>query len=92
MILMWGSAWEMAYLTKEMIEPLIESRTKLFFEQANCYLARFYGCRKLLRVVDDDYLKGSKHQKLVEFYKDGRELSNNWDRLSWEPIPSATNP
>lgn len=81
---------EMAYLTKEMIEPLIKSREKLFFEQANCYLACFYKCRKLLKLVDQEYLLNEIHKNMVDFYKDGRELSNDWDRLSWEKSEPLT--
>lgn len=73
---------EFAYCVKELIEPLIETHVKLAFEQANCYLACFYDCRRLLQTVDSEYL--AEHTSLSEFYKDGRELSNDWDKLWWE--------
>ena len=70
---------EVAYLTQDLIEAAMGH--KLYFEEANCYLACFHLCRKLLKVVDDEYLKN--HQTLAEFYKDGKGLSNDWDRLAW---------
>jgi len=70
---------ELAYLTKKMIE--ISYGQKLFSKQADCYKACFYHCRNLLRTVDENYLR--KHRELIEFYKAGRELSNDSDRLSW---------
>ena len=71
---------EMAYLTKDLVEATMGH--KLSWSEANCYLACFYECRKLLKAVDEEYLK--KHDRLREFYKDGKELSNDWDRLAWE--------
>jgi hypothetical protein len=70
---------ELAYLTKEMIEPLIKSRKKVVLDQADCYVACFNLCRRLLKNVDC----GGSHQNLKEFYRAERELSNDWDRLSW---------
>lgn len=74
---------ELAYLTMEMLEVFSESRGKLFFEQANCYVGCFYTCQRLLKAVDPEYLE--QHPKIAHFFKEGRHLSNDSDRLSWEP-------
>jgi hypothetical protein len=74
---------QLAYLTMETLEPLIDSGNKLFFEQASCYHSCFYICRSLLKKVDPEYLKG--HSMVATFFKEGRELSNDWDCLSWAP-------
>jgi hypothetical protein len=71
---------ELAYATKELIEYVFGA--KLFWEQTNCYFANFYTIRRLLKSVDADYL--NEHPKIAEFYREGRELSNDWDRLHWE--------
>jgi transcription termination factor NusB len=71
----------MAYLVKDTIEHLIKTHEKLSFDEANCYHSCFYLCRELLRGVDEKYLH--YHEELREFYREDRELSNNWDRLSW---------
>jgi hypothetical protein len=73
---------EVAYLTKDLIEAAMGH--KLYFEEANCYSGCFYVCRKLLKVVDGNYLKN--HDRLTDFYKDGRELSNDGDKLAWGPM------
>jgi len=76
---------EFAYLTKEMIELCIGTNdkrsAKLSFEEANCYLACFYKAREMLGLIDSEYIEF--HGGLVEFYQEGRELSNDWDRLHW---------
>jgi hypothetical protein len=75
---------ELAYITKDLIEPFIKDRTKLTFEEANCYLAGYYLCKRFLKLVDKEYL--ACHESLYDFYyrKDNKELSNDWDRLHWE--------
>jgi hypothetical protein len=70
---------EFAYLTQEIIKSCFGE--KLFFEEANCYLACFHKVRELLKQVDAKYL--SEHERLVDFFRDDRELSNEWDRLHW---------
>ncbi len=72
---------EFAYQTKDIIEHVLGK--KLFFEEANCYTACFYKIRRLLKSVDTEYLDLGQHKNLAEFYREGRELSNNWDRLRW---------
>ena len=62
-----------------MIELCIENNAKLSVEQANCYRSSFYAVREMLRVADSEYI----HERIVEFYQEGRELSNEWDRLKW---------
>jgi len=82
---------EFGHLAKEMIELCINANAKLFFEQANCYLACFYKVREMLRLIDSEYI--ASHQgpgKIMEFYQEGRELSNNWDRLHWIVPDEAT--
>ena len=75
---------EFAYLTKEMIELCLENNAKLFFEQANCYPACFYKVRELLKLAfDADFGYGASHGAIREFYQEGRELSNEWERLKW---------
>jgi hypothetical protein len=71
---------EMAYLTKETIEPLIRDNEKLSMDQAHCYVGCFNLCQKLLKMADDEYLK---RHRLREFYEEGRSLSWEGDRLSW---------
>jgi hypothetical protein len=73
---------ELAYLTMEALEALIESGQKLFFEQANCYLSCFYTCQRLLKGVDPEYL--DYHLDVKDFFREGRELSNDGNRLSWK--------
>lgn len=70
---------EYAYLVKEHLQPLIEGYVKLSFERANCYLACFYKCRHLLGIVDI----GGSHSGLQNFFKKGRELSNEGYQLDW---------
>ena len=72
---------ELAYITMDMIELCVRSHCKLFFEEANCYPSCFNLCRQLLRHVDSSYLR--QHDRLMNFYREGKELSNEWDRLSW---------
>jgi hypothetical protein len=72
---------EMAYLAKDVIDSLIGK--KLTMEAANCYTSCFYTCRRLLKAIDRKYL--GKHKDLVEFYKEGRGLANDWDVLAWDP-------
>jgi hypothetical protein len=78
---------ELAYLTMEALEALIESGQQLFFEQANCYLSCFYACQRLLKEVDPEYL--DYHPDLKDFFREGRELSNTGDRLSWKSDSEA---
>jgi len=68
-----------AYLTQEIIKLCWGK--KLSFEQANCYLAYFYKVRELLKQVDAECL--ADHERLVDFFRDVRELSNDWERLHW---------
>ncbi len=72
---------QVAYCIRELIEPLIENRSKLYFEQANCYQSCFYLLRGLLKKVDRSYLQ--QHENLVSFYQKDRDLDNSFDRLSW---------
>ena len=71
-----------AYLTKDIIEIHLENKTKLCFEEANCYVSCYYVIRKILKCVDPRYLKA--HRRLAEFYSEDRELSNDWDILHWD--------
>jgi hypothetical protein len=73
---------ELAYLTMEALEALIESGQKVFVEQANCYLGCFYTCQRLLKAVDPEYL--DYHSDVKDFFREGRELSNDGNRLSWD--------
>lgn len=74
---------EFAYVVKELIEYCYGH--KLFFEQSNCYHSRFYAIREMLKLVDPEYLSLPQHASLAEFYKEGRELSNDCDVLTfWE--------
>lgn len=66
---------EMAYLTKDMIDLTLGR--KLCLEEANCYVGCFVTCRKLLKLVDASY------STLKEFYRDGRDLVNEGNRLTW---------
>ena len=70
---------EFAYLTQEIIKSCWGE--KLYFEQANCYLTCFYKVRELLKQVNAKYL--AKHERVVDFFRDVRVLSNEWDRLHW---------
>ncbi|MGA2464681.1 MAG: hypothetical protein ABSH06_10065 [Thermodesulfobacteriota bacterium] len=77
---------EMAYLTKDMIDLTLGR--KLCLEEANCYVGCFITCRKLLKLAN-----GGCHQKLREFYRDGRDLVNDGDRLTWvDPITFKPTP
>jgi hypothetical protein len=71
---------EMAYITIAMVNMAMGH--KLTLDEANNYTFCFYFCRKLLKMVDQRYL--NTHKTLMKFYKDGRELSKDWDRLAWE--------
>lgn len=74
---------ELAYFTNDMVELCIEEKYKLSFERANCYLACYYICKRLLKSVDEEYL--AFHETLYDFYyrKDNKRLSNDGDRLQW---------
>ena len=74
-------AIEFGYVVKDLIEPLIESHEKLFFEQANCYTSCFYHARRLLTQVKSTHYI---HEPLREFFFNGYELDNSEDRLSWD--------
>ena len=69
---------EIGYMAAEAIGPLAESRQKLFFEQANCYASVFYLIKRLLNLVDPEYLE--IHSRVRDFYD--QDLSNDSDRLS----------
>lgn len=71
---------EMAYAHRDLIAPLIESRTKLFFEQANCFFSIYYLIRRLLPLLPENYQR--EHSGVVEFYE--THLGNEWDRLARE--------
>jgi len=73
---------ELVYITKEMIEALVDTGIKLYFEQANCYQSCFYICRYLLKSVEPTYL--ITHETLVDFYEGKRKLSNDSSKLRWE--------
>ena len=75
---------EFAYLTKELIELCMKDNAKLFFEQANCYLACYYTVRELLKLADSIYVES--HNDIFEFYRKDRVLSNDNDRLHWEAV------
>jgi hypothetical protein len=70
---------EFAYLTKKVIEVCIEGHSKLFVEQANCYVHCFYTVRKMLEAVELEY--GERHGNLMNFFRKGRELSTDYDTL-----------
>ena len=78
---------DLAYLTKEMIDMCLGH--KLSVEQANCYLKCFYICRELLKQVDPEYLRW--HSEVAAFYRDGRELSGDSDRLRWQDCDSGVS-
>lgn len=60
---------ELAYTVKECLEPWINSREKMFFEQANGYTASYYIIRTWLkRDVDPEYLNLSQHRELRDFF------------------------
>lgn len=77
----------LGYLCKEMLEMVTECKAWLFFEQANCYSSCFSILRRLLKVVDKDYL--SIHSRLAEFFNEGQELERNGDRLCFVNVPVA---
>ncbi len=75
---------ELSYVLMELLTPLIQSHTKLFFEQANCYGATFGLLKKLLsEKVDAEYLDLEQHSNLKEFYTTHSSLDNTFDRLRW---------
>lgn len=78
----------LGYLCKEMLEMVTKCKAWLFFEQANCYSSCFHVLRKLLKVVDQEYM--ATHHHLAEFYRSGHELERNGDRLWFVNVPEAT--
>ena len=68
---------ELGYMAADLIQPLADTRQKLFFEDANCYSNVFYLVKDLLKQVDPEYLE--MHQSVRDFYD--QDLSNDWDRL-----------
>lgn len=80
---------ELAYICKETIEICTGSHCKLFFEQANCFRSCFRKMRKMLKLVNPQYLKF--HSDLEKFYREGRELSTDTDRLNWFIPDKAKN-
>ena len=79
-----GEQLALAHSLSELIEPLIERRTKLSFDEANGITSSYYTMRRLLKSVDKDLL--FYHERLTRFYglEDQRELCSDFDRLSWE--------
>ena len=73
---------EFAYAIKDLIEPHVARRTKLCFEEANCYTACYYTVRELLDRVEHGYTK--QHADLVQFYDNGKYLISEGDRLNFD--------
>ena len=75
----------LAYTVKELLEILIEQRTKLTFEAANGFLTSYYLCKRALKNVkeaiqiDPDM---GRHQSLFDFFS--KHVSNDFDRLHFE--------
>ena len=42
---------EIGYTVRDLINPLADTRQKLFFEQANCYSSVFYLVKDLLKSI-----------------------------------------
>ena len=74
---------ELGYAVRMIVGPLAKSHQKLSFDEANCLRSVFCQVREMLKKVDPEYL--DRHSDVVNFYKQERELSNNWDRLAWVP-------
>lgn len=69
-----------AYITKEIIGHAWE--TKLSNAQANCYEECFYTIQDLLEEVDKGYL--DRHAELCDFFRKGKRLTSEDNRLRWE--------
>ncbi len=72
---------ELAHITRDTVDYFVTSHEKLACEEASNYRTCYYLCRRLLKIVDPSYLDW--HSKLKEFYREGWELSADWDRLAW---------
>lgn len=71
---------ELAYSARDFLDILLEENAKLSFCQANSCFGTFYTMRKILKLVDDDYL-AEFHQRLIDFYD--RDIHIQSDRLFW---------
>ncbi|MGP8152556.1 MAG: hypothetical protein ACLQBQ_00190 [Smithella sp.] len=69
-----------AYITKEIIG--YAWGVKLSNAQANCYVECFYKIQELIEIVDKEYL--NRHNELCEFFRGGRRLTTEDDRLYWD--------
>jgi hypothetical protein len=69
-----------AYITKEIIRW--EWEEKLSNAQANCYVECFYKIQELIEIVDKKYR--DRHNELCEFFREGKRLTTDGDRLRWE--------
>lgn len=81
---------QLAYTVGDLVEYLIEKRAKLAFEEANSMLGAYYTMRRLLQRMDNHV--SNEHENLLIFFgqRGDRELSNDWDRLSWEaPVDTS---
>jgi len=69
-----------AYITKEIIN--YAGRKKLSNAKANCYEECFYTIQDHLEEVDKEYL--NRHAELRDFFRKGRRLISEDNRLRWE--------
>jgi hypothetical protein len=73
---------EMAYGVQLLIEPRIKVPAKLLFEEANCLSHLYDEIRRLLNMVEPEYLKG-RHRPVAEFFLNWRDLDTDGERLTW---------
>jgi len=72
----------LSYLVMETLEPLIKNKKKIYFEQANSYLAAYNFCKKALKKIKPLCLNMPEyHDWLFNFFSE--DLFNAFDVLSW---------
>lgn len=82
---------EVAYQVMEHLDPLIKHNVRPFMDAVTGYRRVYYTMRELLSQLDQDYVQ--EHSRISEFFRDGRELDNSFDRLRWiEKYESSDDP
>ena len=81
----------LSYLVMETLEPLLKNKKKIYFEQANSYLAAYNFCKEALTKIRPLCMNMPEyHDWLFNFFS--KELFNVFDVLSWwyeAPMKSA---
>lgn len=80
---------EFAYMVKEVIEDHMQTKSRLFYEAANCYVSCYCTVLEMLKHVDRQYLELETHKQLVEFYSSPQPISKDFGLLKWKTAESV---